>query len=155
MHVQVAPINMKRLAIAGLAAGVVMNAIDMIANMVIVDTGLRARLDMINPGLWAQMNAPGRLMQYILIDFVFAFALVWLYAAIRPRFGPGPKTALRAASYGWALYTTTQLLFVMMGLFTMKYVAGNAVLTFANYAATALVGAKLYREEHGASVPSA
>jgi hypothetical protein len=140
-------INNKSMLIAGAAAGVVMNAIDIIANMVIVDNGLRARLDMINPGLWAQMNAPGRLIQYILIDFVFAFALVWLYAAIRPRFGPGPRTALRAASYGWALYTTTQLLFVMMGLFTMKYVAGNAILTLVNYSATALVGAKLYTEE--------
>jgi hypothetical protein len=139
--------NLKSMSIAGAVAGVVMNAIDIIANMLIVDNGLRARLDMINPGLWAQMNAPGRLVQYILIDFVFAFALVWLYAAIRPRFGPGPSSALRAAAYGFVVYTTTQFLFVMMGLFTVKYVAGNAILTIVSYSAAALAGAKFYKEE--------
>jgi hypothetical protein len=143
---QLPRINVKSVLIAGGIAGVVMNLIDIAANFVIVDNGLRQRLDQINPALWAQMNAPGRLLQYILIDFVFAIALVWLYAAIRPQFGAGPKAALVAASYGWALYTVTQLLFVMMGLFTIKYVAGNAILTFVNYAATALVGAKFYKE---------
>jgi hypothetical protein len=140
------PINYKQMFIAGGIAGVVMNAIDIVANMVIVDNGLRQKLDSVNPALWAHMNAPGRLVQYIAIDFIFAIALVWLYAAIRPRFGAGPQTALRAASYGWALYTVTQVLFVMMGLFTMKYVAGNAILTFVNYSVTAIVGAKFYKE---------
>ena len=85
--------------IAGAAAGVVMNVIDIAANYVVVDNGLRQRLNAINPALWVQMNAPGRLIQYIAIDFIFALALVWLYAAIRPRFGPGPLTAVRAAIY--------------------------------------------------------
>jgi len=31
------------------------------------------------------------------------FATVWLYAAIRPRFGPGPKTAIWAGLIVWAL----------------------------------------------------
>jgi hypothetical protein len=31
------------------------------------------------------------------------FATVWLYAAIRPRFGPGPKTAICAGLTVWAL----------------------------------------------------
>jgi hypothetical protein len=139
-------INNKSLLIAGAAAGAVMNAIDIAANWLIVDNGLRQRLDAINPALWAQMNAPGRLVQYILLDFVFAFALVWLYAAIRPRFGPGPSTAIRAAIYGWALYTVTQFLFVMMGLFTVRYVVITAAVLLVNYVASALVGAKLYRE---------
>jgi hypothetical protein len=30
-------------------------------------------------------------------------ATVWLYAAIRPRFGPGPKTAIWAGLVVWAL----------------------------------------------------
>ena len=30
-------------------------------------------------------------------------ATVWLYAAIRPRFGPGPKTAICAGLVVWAL----------------------------------------------------
>jgi hypothetical protein len=32
-----------------------------------------------------------------------AIAMVWLYAAIRPRFGPGPKTAIWAGLVVWGL----------------------------------------------------
>jgi hypothetical protein len=138
-------INNKSVLIAGAAAGAVMNAIDIAANY-FIDSGLVAQLNSVNRMLWVNMNAPGRFIEYVLIDFFFAIAIVWLYAAMRPRFGPGPQTALRAAGYGWALYNVTQLLFVMMGLFTLRYVAVNAVLLAVNYAASALVGARLYRE---------
>ena len=38
------------------------------------------------------------------------FATVWLYAAIRPRFGPGPKTAIWAGLVVWALsYVSTAI----------------------------------------------
>ena len=33
--------------------------------------------------------------------FLTGFFLVWLYTAIRPRFGPGPRTALKAGFAGW------------------------------------------------------
>lgn len=143
-------INNKRVLIGGLAAGAVMNAIDFAANMVFADNGLRQRLDSINRILWANMNAPGRLVEYILIDFAFALALVWLYAAIRPRFGPGPGTAIRAALYGWGLYTVTQLLYAMMGILTVRYFILSATILLVNYIASALVGARLYREGEGA-----
>ena len=35
--------------------------------------------------------------------FLLGFIAVWLYAAIRPRFGPGPKTAIIAGLVVWAL----------------------------------------------------
>lgn len=142
-----ARMNTKGILIAGAAAGFVMNAIDIVVNMMVADQGLVAHLSQINPVLWQNMNKPGRFIEYVIIDFLFAFALVWLYAAIRPRFGPGPKTALRAAAYGWGLYTVTQLLFVMMGLFPIRYVAVNALLLLVNYSASALVGGRLYKEE--------
>ena len=145
-------INTKSVLRNGLIAGVVMNAIDIIANMTVADQRIVAHLDAINPILWRNMNAQGRLTQYILIDFVFAIGLIWLYAAIRPRFGPGPATAVRAALYAWLMYNVTQLLFVMMGLFTFRYVAVNALVLLVNYLATALVGARLYKE--GAAAPS-
>lgn len=138
---------MKRLAIASLGAGAVMNAIDFLANVVVTDTGLRADLDRVNPALWATMNAPGRLPTYIALDFVFGALLVWLYAAVRARYGPGPRTALRAATFAWALYVATEFLFVLMGLFSVRYFVINALLSFMSYAASALAGAWLYRED--------
>jgi hypothetical protein len=123
-----------------------MNAIDFISNVVVADTGLRASLDRVNPILWATMNGPGRLPAYVAIDFLFGALLVWLYAAIRPRFGPGPRTALRAAAFAWGLYMATELLFVLMGLFSMRFFVLNAALSAVNYAASSLAGARIYRE---------
>jgi hypothetical protein len=93
------------------------------------------------------MNGPGKLPQYVAIDFVFGLLLVWLYAAIRPRFGPGARTALRAAAFAWALYMVTEYLFVLMGLFSARYFLLNALLSFATYGVSALVGTRLYSEQ--------
>ncbi len=39
----------------------------------------------------------------VIMASALGFATVWLYAAIRPRFGPGPKTAICAGLTAWAL----------------------------------------------------
>lgn len=39
----------------------------------------------------------------VLRTTALAVAMVWLYAAIRPRFGPGPKTAICAGLVVWGL----------------------------------------------------
>jgi hypothetical protein len=39
----------------------------------------------------------------ILREFIYGLMAVWLYAAIRPRFGAGPKTALYAGVGVWVL----------------------------------------------------
>jgi hypothetical protein len=36
---------------------------------------------------------PGLAAVWILVTFVLGMVSIWLYAAIRPRYGPGPKTA--------------------------------------------------------------
>lgn len=72
---------------------------------------------------------------------------LWLYAAIRPRYGPGPKTAVRAALAWWAIAGLLpmtfwfRLLLLPTGLL-VGLLAGALV---AAVVAT-LVGAWLYQE---------
>jgi hypothetical protein len=40
---------------------------------------------------------------HVLLGFAYGFVALWLYAAIRPRFGAGPKTALYAGLGVWVL----------------------------------------------------
>ena len=35
---------------------------------------------------------------FIFLDFIYGIGLLWVYAAIRPRFGAGPKTGVIAGS---------------------------------------------------------
>lgn len=54
---------------------------------------------------------------FLLYAFALGLVLVWLYAAIRPRFGAGPRTAIIAGVAVWFLaYVTGAVNFGAIGL---------------------------------------
>jgi hypothetical protein len=86
----VAKINTGRLIQGGLLAGLVLNGISFL-NAVIIHQRLMGS------------QAAGHFLltprfpfyaAWIFILLLVGIALVWLYAAVRPRLGPGPRTAL-------------------------------------------------------------
>jgi hypothetical protein len=84
---------------------------------------------------------------YPLLDVVLGIVLVWLYAAIRPRFGPGPRTAFCAAVFVWiismiAYYGYMQIGMMSSGLWWEFGLAGLVTLTIA-----AMIGGRFYKEE--------
>jgi hypothetical protein len=102
--------------VGGLVAGVVLNVLDTVNGMFIMAGEFEAnsaRLGL-DPAL---MESPSVMTTWIVIDFLIGILLVWLYAAIRPRFGPGLKTALIAGLYFWAGVTLIIYGFTEMGLF--------------------------------------
>ena len=46
-------------------------------------------------------ESPGMMVMFLAWGFFYGVIAVWVYAAIRPRFGPGPRTALRAGLVVW------------------------------------------------------
>lgn len=140
------PINTQRVFLGGLAAGFVMNVIDFASNMFIMGARTQAEWTAVNPLIWANANDPRKLPAFLLIDFALGILLVWLYAAIRPRFGPGMATAIKAAVFAWALGGSVWYLFTLLGLFSYtSFLMGMAV-SLVNTIASTLVGAKLYKE---------
>jgi hypothetical protein len=84
-------INVGRVIVGGLAAGFVANVFDFIITSYLLANelaGTIARLNLnaaaIESSVWA----------FVIVDFIWGLLLVFTYAAIRPRFGPGPKTAI-------------------------------------------------------------
>jgi hypothetical protein len=69
----------------GLAAAVIMNVSQHVLRMMVGANGA---------------SPPAAV---VLRTTALAVAMVWLYAAIRPRFGPGPKTAICAGLVVWGL----------------------------------------------------
>jgi hypothetical protein len=135
-------INLKGVIVGGLVAGLVLNVIDYLVY------GVWLASDMA-----AAMQAAGRppvnnlIPLFVLLDFVYGIAVVQLYAAIRPRFGAGPGTAVRAGIYVWVL---TGLLHAIgeapMGLLPQRlYVIGTLV-ALISFPLAAVAGAKFYRE---------
>ncbi len=138
-----AGINAGRVIGGGLVAGLVMNVVDGVTNGVI----LTARWDAESKRLGLDMSQqPQALAGWLTYDFVAGIALLWLYAAIRPRFGAGAKTAIIA---GLALWFITHLAFaawVFNGLYSFGIVAASTVGGLVAAVAGGLAGCALYKE---------
>lgn len=89
-------INRKKVFLGGLAAGLVLNVIDVLSHAVILADRMRADANAFKPGFGDQMAAMtgGQIAVYVFFDFIVGILLIWTYAAIRPRFGPGIRTAM-------------------------------------------------------------
>jgi hypothetical protein len=110
---------------------------------------------------WAQVMAnvgrkvteePSHMVYYAAYDLAKALVGVWLYAAIRPRFAPGPRTAVIAAVATWALVIPIPLLgLIPSGFFGRRFallwsIEGLVVMVIA-----IVIGAWLYREADSAA----
>jgi hypothetical protein len=141
-----ASINTGKVIVGGLAAGVVLNAIDFATNAYILADRYKADLDKLNPQLWTNMNDMSKLPGFLATDFVLGILLVWTYAAIRPRFGAGAGTAMKAGLLFGLISTTVGYYLMLTGLFTMGTFVYSACLSIVNFLLAAWVGGKLYTE---------
>jgi hypothetical protein len=73
---------------------------------------------------------------------------VWLYAAIRPRYGAGPKTAIRAGLVTWAVAVfLANLGNYPLGLFPTRLIVISSIVALIEIVVGTLVGAWLYKED--------
>jgi hypothetical protein len=144
-------INTQKVIVGGLAAGVVLNVIDFVTNMYILGDRMRAESDAFKPGLSEMMNTGRAIGVYIVMDFILGILLVWTYAAIRPRFGPGMKTGTYAALLFWVLGGIFYSGYLMMGMMSAGLWGTFAIVALINLLLAVWVGGRLYTEE-GATV---
>jgi hypothetical protein len=134
-------INVGRVVIAGLAAGVVANVFDFAINEYLLVEEMAANAQRL--GLRA---GPETLYVWAGIDFVYGLLIAFTYAAIRPRFGPGPKTAIIAGSVLFAAITIILGGFMTMGMFMQDVFIKSAALSYVSTLAASLTAGALYRE---------
>ncbi|HVQ42612.1 MAG TPA: hypothetical protein VMS54_10405 [Vicinamibacterales bacterium] len=136
-------INTGRVLLGGLVAGVVANALDFVINgFLMAEEGL----DMMQRLNLSQAAAESSLYVWAVVDLIWGVLLVFTYAAFRPRFGPGPKTA---AVSGFILWFTVCIMFgglTSMGIFTMPGFIKASALTLISALAASLAGASIYKE---------
>lgn len=96
-----------------------------------------------------QMDAGnGRFMMLVTIGcFVAGILGVWLYAAIRPRFGAGPRTAVIAGVALWATsYLLPTIIDYAFGIWPSKLLYLPLTSSFFGSILTTLAGAWIYKE---------
>jgi len=142
-------INRRKLLVGGLAAGLVLNVIDFLSNAVILASRMQADANAFKPGLGDQMANMGgeQIAVYVFFDFVVGFLLVWTYAAIRPRFGPGPLTSAYVGSLFFVFGLILTFGYKELGVMTPGLWWMYTGIWFVNLMLASFVGGLLYSEE--------
>lgn len=127
----------------GVVAGLIMNVSELILNVPVAGARMEAELKAINlppPG-------GGAIALFSLTTLALGILLIWLYAAIRPRFGAGPKTAICAGLLVWTLsYLYASVFFGGLGVNSWGLIALGLVWSLVECVLAALSGAYLYSE---------
>jgi hypothetical protein len=143
--------NRLRVVLGGLLAGVVINVVEYVTNGVVLRDS------------WAQtMQALGRpatvstgaIVTFNVWGFLLGIAAVWIYAAIRPRYGAGGMTAVRAGLAAWTLAVfLSNLSSYALAIFPTRLLVITAAVALAEVIGATVVGAWVYSEKE-AEAPS-
>jgi hypothetical protein len=139
-------INTQKVVVGGIVAGVVMTVIGFISNMFILGARMKAESDAFKPGMADQMMQGPAVITNIVMNLILGIALVWTYAAIRPRFGPGLKTATYVAVLFWILAGIFYSGYMHMGMMSAGLWWSFAFVGLVNFLLSAWAGAKFYTE---------
>lgn len=135
-------INWGRVFLGGLLAGLIINVFEIGWSGVVLASQWRAAMMALNhplpaPAIWI----------FALEALGMGIAAVWLYAAIRPRSGAGPKTAVVAGLGYWVMgYALPAVGIGQTGLFPVRLLAVTHLGGLVEIIAATLAGAALYKE---------
>jgi hypothetical protein len=137
-------INWGRVILGGLAAGIVINLSEWLLNGVVLKEQWAESMKAL--GKSGEVTA-NQIIVWNIWGFLLGIGLVWLYAAIRPRFGPGAGTAVKA---GLAVWFFAHFLWTLgswnMGLFPQNALMIGVAWVLVETILAAVVGGWLYKE---------
>ncbi|HSD45626.1 MAG TPA: hypothetical protein VLB87_03355 [Pyrinomonadaceae bacterium] len=136
-------INFGRVILGGLVAGLILNIGEYLLNEVVFAQQMRDFFERL------RITPPGGtfIAIAVAITFLLGIVIVCLYAMIRPRYGPGPKTAIIAAIVAWfCVYFYCGILNTALFNLPATYVLMGMVWGIVEYGVAAIAGAWLYKE---------
>ena len=140
-------INTGKVVAGGLAAGVVMNILDYLQSTYVIGPRMEPLLNAINPAVATNMQSGAAMTYFIIWDLIMGFALVWTYAAMRPRFGAGAGTAMRAGVLLWLVTCYAMYSWTIAGITDNAFAMLASGLALVVTLVGAYVGAMIYKEE--------
>ena|SRR5690349_9330869 len=136
-------INYASVLKGGIAAGVIMNISEFTLNLV----NALGQMDAASVTHSLPRPAGGQIVVLAGMTFMLGIMTVWLYAAIRPRLGAGPGTAICAGLVVWTLsYLYMTITLGVLGVSSMGIVVFSVVWTAAEMILASAVGGYLYTE---------
>ena len=136
-------LNVGRVILGGLLAGLVVNISETVLNLFVVAQAMEISL--------AAHNLPPvggvAIACFVCLAFVLGIVTVWLYAAIRPRFGPGVQTAVIAGLAVWFFaYLYGAAAIVLIGMLGRKVMLVSTLWGLPEIVIASIAGAWVYKE---------
>lgn len=137
-------INLGRVVLGGIVAGIVANILGFLVDGVVLAPQWTAAMQALGRGEFSTNQIIG----FNVLGLASGIFAVWLYAAIRPRYGAGPKTALVAGVAVWvaSVLLPNAALMGVIGLFPLNLVVVSTLAGVVEWSAAILAGAALYQE---------
>ncbi len=148
-----AKMNMGRVILGGVVAGIVMDILGFLVDgMWLAPRWAAAMKTLGHPGFSTR-----QMVWFNLLGIAIGIVAVWVYAAIRPRFGAGVKTATCAAVAMWIASALLPNLSMMwaMGLFGRRLTLYTTLGALVEMIVGTIAGAALYQEPQAAPAPAA
>jgi len=140
-------INTSKVVVGGLVAGLVNNVLSGLVQGMLLGKRMMDEMLAAAPSLQGKGEDTMTMVCRILTGFAIGMLLVWLYAAMRPRFGPGPKTAILSAFVVWFCGFIFYMDWLYVGMMSRGLYATVSVAMLFICVASAWAGAMLYKEE--------
>ena len=137
--------NLGRVILGGLVAGVIIDACEFVINAVILKQAWADAMTKVGKPVDISTNT---VILFNIVGLVGGIAAVWFYAAIRSRFGAGVKTAVIAALamwvVGYAMPAVGQIALDLVPMQTMLTAIGLGVIEVI---IATVAGAAVYKED--------
>jgi hypothetical protein len=134
-------ISWGRVLLCGLAAGLAWTILSSLLTLIVGHAFVVAV-----PG--GRLSAPraGLVALLFALNLAMGIWAMWLYAAIRPRYGAGPKTAAVAGFSWWVISSLVDATWGSFGFVPAEALLGPMAVSLPALIVSAMVGAWPYRE---------
>ena len=139
-------INMGRVILGGVLAAVFLFITEFVVQGVFLKAAWEEAMKTVGK-TGADANMASAMMVYALWSLVLGIGTVWVYAAIRPRLGAGPATALKAGLAVWAIGSVAPTLVqVAAAIWPARLLYTGMAAELVLFTIAAVIGAAPYQE---------
>ena len=145
-------IDIGRVIAGGIVAGIISDVFEYVLNGVI----LRGQWNSLAAAHNLPMIGANEIIIFNILGLVTGIAAVWTYAAIRPRFGAGPMTAVYAALLIWVIgYVVPNLFQSVSGMVPRNMMLAMTAVGLVEIIVATVAGAYFYKEPAESLNPAA
>ena len=139
--------NWKRVFLGGVVAGILLLVLGTATTSILLKQWTPVMESLGHP--LSGVFSVGDVIFGIVFSLILGLMAVWLYSAIRPRYGVGPKTAVIAGLIVWIFHSlfVSRYSLSVFDLFPFSVVVIDSLAFLVMYVIATLAGAWVYKEQ--------